>query len=372
MEEVSYSSYQSYLHEQLHYIFNGKYGDTYKNNFLEMSRIVDPARVAFNNSNLTNSGILSEDRIWKKEPKIGYDSWYRCYDSGGNHVFDYEDDVRAVGDFHEGLAWVRIGYNHFKYTDKAGRYILDIGDVYNVGDFHNGHAWIVDSPKKFHFIDKKGNKSTIFEGAWDLHNGYFIVRNGLLYNVLNENFELIGDWSLRIPFVYISHNFEIVNNKVNVRENYLKDYYVRNKYQCVKEDKVINVKYQPVKVYYDRYVLCIDNSCKIYLYDENDNSYTKIDSAKWVEFDDNFIVSQNQFYGDERECSVAYFVYDGGIVDITDYYNYYLKDKDSFTITHGYGKLPTFNEYKNRDSKLMKEDVVGNILGEDTLHRRRF
>ena len=67
-----------------------------------------------------------------------------------------EPYYHAVGDFHEGLAWVRNSEGKFGFIDKQGKLVTQL--IYlKAKDYHKGHAVIRAKDGKWGFIDIKGN-----------------------------------------------------------------------------------------------------------------------------------------------------------------------------------------------------------------------
>lgn len=99
-----------------------------------------------------------------------------------------------------------------------------------------------------------------------------------------------------------------------------------------------NVKYEPIMVYGSRYVLCRHKNGKnLILYDKNSNKYQDIGTAGTIEYDGNFILNYR--------INRVYFMYRNEMIDITEYYCKYLKDKKKI--------------YINRDTIILsKEDFL--------------
>lgn len=375
--EEQYKIYLDNVLRRIFFPYEYDNDNLYINNLKGVKRSVPVSMPKFKTySKASNHGLLSEGLIWKKRSNSYYDNTFEYFDENGEKVLELGKGVICVSDFHDGLASVMDVFSHVIYINKKGEKVIDLGKVAGAGNFENGFTWFTPDNRRFYFLDKNGNKSKKFyQEVWAFNDGYAVVRLGPLYNVVNEKFEEIGNWENRIPRIRKTNNFEFINDKMRVAKNYITDYEVKKTlfgYECTKEDRKINVRCLPVKIYYDRFVLCVDNKCNMFLFDNEKKSYTKVDSAKWVEFDDNFILSKNHFFGTNNDCFVVYFVYDGGIVDITEFYNRHLNERNSFNITPNLGKIMTYNEFLHQDDKFMKEDEIQDIIGEDTMHRRRY
>ena len=329
-----YREYQRYLYHTLDRIFNDKNGIEYSNDIrFEDKDLSDNSNYLYTDSEFNKTDQeYHEGVVWKKTGPY-YNREFALMDENGNELFKL-NGVRVAGSFHEGLAWVIFVDGEVRIVDKKGDTVFTVGKVRDISDFHNGYAVISKNGRRYALINRQGLISNIaFDDIKGFRNGFSIVRRGPFYNVIDTNLKVVGNWQPTIPRIHISHNFNFIGNKMISREDYLKDYNVKKTifgYQCsskLNKDKKINVSYKPLKVYYDKYVLCLDNKKVLYFYDKDSNTYTKIDNVKWVEFDDNFIVGRPHFLGGERNCFVVYFIYDGGIVDITDYYNSYLNGR---------------------------------------------
>ena len=376
-EEYSYEEYQSYLNSELDRIFSGR--ETVPNilnyqNDVVKEEVKNDKRTIYSDIENYHEGIR-----WESEKKDYFTRTYYGYDENNNKVITVKD-AYLVGSFHEGLAWVRYKNGGCNYIDKEGNIAFSIPDATKVYDFHNGFA-IFEKNNKMYFINHYGVVSKNGYTAVDnFENGLAVVRFGNFYNVIDENYNYVHRWEMRVPSIHESYNFRFINNTAYLKHDYLNDYQIKKTilgYECVNlnsktDGNKLRVKYKPVKIYFDKYVLCISNRCILYLYDSENNRYTIIDSAKWVEFNDDFILSRAHFYGDKNTCFVAYLVYDEGIVDITDYYNKNLKNKEYLGIIHGYGRVLTYPEFVRQDEKLGEMEEVGKVFGKDTLHRRRF
>ena len=82
--------------------------------------------------------------------------------------------IENIGDFNEGLAWIRVKTDdknyRYGYIDKKGRLVIPC--IYdNVKDFSEGLARVSEKDWKFGFIDKKGN--TIIPFTLGEHTGSF-------------------------------------------------------------------------------------------------------------------------------------------------------------------------------------------------------
>lgn len=81
---------------------------------------------------------------------------YGFIDKTGRFVI--EPQYEEVGDFHEGLAWTKLG-GKFKYIDKYGKTVLEPDEkCISVGSFHEGLANIYINRSRMEIIDKTGRQ----------------------------------------------------------------------------------------------------------------------------------------------------------------------------------------------------------------------
>ena len=290
-------------------------------------------------------------------------------DQTGERLNDEEYDY--VENFHEGFGIVRVNNKYF-YIDKNGRRINSEG--YDVAkSFNNGIAYVKQGDQRF-YINRSGKKILDFNSykicGMDENGAVKIMQNNqcnaidyetgeLLFLRWYDTLEAVTDYKGRVipgyfftqsfgakpqlqiigdgkiatlivtGKVVITNNLIIADNVVKPRRNEMRDYEVFrgiSGYKCKSSTDNFKIKYQPIKCYGTRYVLCVDNK-QMYLYDRTNNKYIPLGDCIKIEYDDNIIVD-----GTNKKI---YLIYDGNLIDITEYYREHLKGKKGIHITDG-------------------------------------
>ena len=306
------------------------------------------------------------------------------------------DDANS---FHEGYATI-VKDNQHNFIDTNGQLLSS--DIWFdwVGNFKNGYA-IVCKNKEYNFINNKGQflfPNLWFEYAERLDSGCSIVKNNNKYNIVNANGKLLspnlwfnkveGTFENGYAIVYKDNKYNFINingellldnwNPINkkdleirpISKNFieyknrilcitrdLNDFEIRRTllggYRCInnKVNDSYNVKYQPIKIFGIRYTLCLKDK-NIYLYDRILNQYTLLGDIYNIGFDDNFIF--------DRKNNKVYLIYENKeMLDITDYYNRYLKDSNNISINSGVTDIFTRDEFS-----LNKRDEIDKLIEE--------
>jgi len=315
----------------------------------------------------------------------------------------------SIGDFIEGYAWVKKD-DKYNFIDKNGNLIRDEWFDY-VQDFSNGYAVIIERDfyrKRNHaYINKEGKIVTpYYDLLLDFKNGLGLARTDVKFVHINNNY---GSVETNAKFNFFNtnchlisdvwlDNFEYRDNLILVEVNNRKSFivpmngkvfigYKNNLYYkkivFIENDSFINVdgkiipidislgnysvkkhmmgyelfngiikfntKYKPIKIYGERYVLCL-NKNQVYLYDRFKNSYKLLGQASKIIYDNNFIF--------DKEKDKVYFINENELLDITKYYKEKLEG-NSFSITKGIKieNIDTFS-YTNSEEvdKAIKEE----------------
>ncbi len=308
------------------------------------------------------------DMVWNFEngyAKVKKDNKYNFIDTNGNEVSsNWYDEVVT---FKNGYAAVRKG-SKYNFIDTKGNEISD--RWYNAvgGAFVNGYA-IVWKDKKANFIDTKGNEISDrwYDVVCDFENGYAKVRSDDKYNYIDTEgneisdiwFDEVGIFENGYAKVKKDNKYNFINTKgklmslkwyskephiEKVNNSFISD--EKFEYLCIQKDlqdyKVnpillggyicdngnfkFKTKYEPIKIYGLRFILCL-NKRQVILYDKIENTYKTIGHASNIELEDNLII-------DKKEEKV-YFIYENKIIDITTYYNNHLKGKKIVTARKG-------------------------------------
>ena len=327
---------------------------------------------------------------------------YYYVDEIGKRINDevYDD----AEDFHEGLAAVKKGGKWF-YIDRNGKRVNN-EEYDEAGNFYKGIARVKRDGKCFYIT--KNATELHYREAIGMENGAIKVKKNGKYNVVNyETGELLFPrWYDNIDAVYdslgkvipgyfltlssfgaypqlqivhdgkietliivgklvVTNNLFIADNVVKSRINEMKDYEIfrgLSGYRCKSSTDNFKIKYQPIKCYGTKYVLCV-NDKQMYLYNRDNNSYIPLGDCKNIEYDDNIIKDGTN--------NKIYLIYDGNFVDITEYYHEHLEGKE-IHITDGIKGIMSEEEFfvhnftdideaveakkrKNREEKRRKE-----------------
>ena len=285
-------------------------------------------------------------------------------DTNGKPIGDVY--FNQVYDFKDGYARVRDKDKGYNYIDKQGNLVLDKW-VTSATDFKEGMATIVEDldSKLTLFTKNKEKIKTKYRTIDEFVNGYAVVRNqnydqnlidkdGKLvslfwfyrvsdfscgyamvvnrsgndykYNYMDTKGRLAGSWT-KIPY-NLSHTLDEFAPRPNLNNKNLGNYQVTKtllSYRCTNLPDYFTVKYEPVRIYGLRYVLCIDKA-KLILFDRTTNEYKELGYLGFIEFDNYFIYDKNN--------KTVYFMYNDQMIDITDYYKRKLVNCDKLSISH--------------------------------------
>ena len=277
--------------------------------------------------------------------------------------------------------------NRYIIIKKNGKY--NIMDIYGrilspnkwfdfVSTFRNGYATVKIEGKGWNYIDTNGQ--LLFKDFWlnylrDFYEGYALVYkwdNRECYYVVDifgrlyperpiydedEAWAFLQKIRANSKYKYISGNFiKGYKGEVICCTKDLKDYEIQKVllgFKCsnTKVNDSYNIKYQPIKVFGIRYTLCLKKE-DIYLYDRINNEYKLFGNISNIEFDDNFIF--------DKKNNKVYLIYENKMIEITEYYNKYLKNKDSISINSGITDILTREDFSLRNmeeiDKLIQED----------------
>lgn len=243
----------------------------------------------------------------------------------------------AAWSFIDGYARVKLN-NKYNFINIEGKYVKDTwyDEAWN---FCEGYAR-VKQDNKYNFIDKSGKliSETWYDHAYDFNDGYakIITKEG--YNFINSKGELINN---------------LYHNSLFYFNSNLEDYNITSKltgYICENKTTSFKLKYKPYYVLNSFYVLCYKNN-ECYLYNRLDNSYTSL--GKCIN-----ICAINNILFDYKEQKV-YLINDSKIIDITDYYNNNLLEKDNINIRDVKVDILTRDEFS-----ILNMDKIDQIMSE--------
>ena len=196
--------------------------------------------------------------------------------------------------------------------------------------------FIVKIDENSYIIDRNGNviSNLNYESIIISEKicSYVIVKQNGKYNIIDKNGNLLlSKWYDEISFLYSDSVIIKDGNKeyeinISLLKVDLKGYNVKKtalSYKCSKGNDSFKIKYKPIKVFNERYILCRDNN-SVYLYDRNNKKYEKLGTLKSVNYYDNLVTCDDttfiNFNNDE-----AFLIINDNKIDISDYYNENLK-----------------------------------------------
>lgn len=251
--------------------------------------------------------------------------------------------------------------SHFlggQIVDKNGKIITDGDDEYYYS-YTVGKTGAVIAHKsncRYNLIKADGTPVTdiFFDEVYpdSSHDRFISIRNNSQFNFIDvySGKLLFEKWLPHIPYVdKVNKHFIQYNSNFLCIDNYMNDYKVEKKlsgYRCTSKDDTFTVKYTPIKVY-GSLVLCYDKK-KVYMYDKKKNKYEELGPIKYINYDDNFIIDQ--------ENRIVKLIYCDKLIDITDYYIKNIFGKNSITV--------------NRDVVILSKDEF--FQGNEETIRNRY
>lgn len=313
----------------------------------------------------------------------------------------YENAVPFVN----GFAVVKRG-DIYTYIDVTGKPIGATNWYAEAYDFSDNGVARVKNNNKFFFIDTKGNpiNDQRYIDATNFVNDRAIVKldenqqgvidgkgnliSGELYNYIKESYydyvyvikkskcnflniysgQLAGEWK-RISdyagdvyenFLIISRTFMPDTAICTTKD--LNGYIVKKglkEYKCLKGNDSFAVNAEPIRMYGDRYVLCMyyhKYNERLKLYDKVTKEYEELGTCFESFFDENFIICyKNSYEHILSNVDKIYFMYNNQKIDVTKYYKKYLEKGKALHITPGI-KILSKNEYFILHEKEIKDD----------------
>ncbi len=376
MKEKENELYQKYLEEKLDLIFQRKKEQPKNESIKEKHfRVIEKegkynfidenekllSSIWFDNAKEFEDGYAIVTKIIKVSGKYGKEKTIEkdnLIDTNGKLVSNEWYD--AIGYFHDGYAWVKKN-GKYNYIDTNGKLI--------------GNKWYIEADDFDCGIACVTKRHAHFEYAG---MGYKIDHE--MYNIINTKGEVVfKKWfdnpiyiyeELNKSFACLCSSYRLVGVMyipICLSKN-LKDYEVKKfltGYTCTNGKDKFNIKYQPLRIYDSRNILCTDGT-HAYLFDRSLGKYTQLcgtisvmvekahrmSSSRHVsilniEFDENFIF--------DHENKKVYFVYEGQIHDITEYYNKKLKYKENIPIKKGINVLSKNDFFYQQEEKIKKE-----------------
>ena len=312
VDERKIEMYQEYLASKLDLVFNDELGDGKRN--------IVGLRVK------NNVDAHKGDRGYHEGYAI-YENWmgrYDFIDTSGNLMIGGIGVIDYKGDEVEGVMCELV--HNFNYGKALAKRIEREG----------GHYF-------YFFIDDNGRINSLggsFEKAFDYVDGYGRVKRNGKWNYVDADCNyVLPEWvddASDIKFARVR-----VRRGAKIETVYLgmPGYKIRltvGGYICSNENTRFRIKYQPVKVFNERNILCTDR-INYYVFDVVTNKYIKVGPAKDIFYDDNLIF-------DEKKRKV-YLVYNDKLIDITEYYFKNLRNKPRLHINHSLDKILSMEEF---------------------------
>ena len=275
-----------------------------------------------------------------KEGNLTSEIWY-------DRVFNFYDDRARVFDSTRGK---------HNYINRRGELIGGIWYDY-AEDFNEGYAKVRNAIYQYNFIDKEGNLTSEiwYDKVSGFNEGYAKVYNKVRgFNYIGVDRKLLCEWGRKEPIVdkYFLYRANVLMHWKTI-ESDIKDYDVSKNifgYVCKNSSTNIRLKYQPIKFFGTRYILCYSKKTGFMLYDRESKEYESIFVKS---YDDNLII------GDDKK----YLIYDNKKIDITEYYDEHLKGMITIKVHKGINIL-TENEFSVYNSydiiKLLEEEKIRN------------
>lgn len=264
-------------------------------------------------------------------------------DEDGNFIlkeFIFDPNYQMTfGDFHEGLVRIKTGDQEIDYMDTEGN--LMFGTWNKIKD--------KDSSEDEQVLEWTG-KTYLTEG-YDFHDGYAKVERNLRYNLMDHKGELLFPEG----FLALSHVEHGISKEgfsykrtqyihlpgVRIQES-RKGYHITDKYG------EYQIRFQPIHQFNAIYTLCFHYD-KYYIYNRLLNKYIALGDAINITFQDNLIYNAND--------NKILLVYGNSVIDITFYYNEYLKDKKTINITPGIKGLLSEDEFYLHNIKEIEAEL---------------
>ncbi len=200
-------------------------------------------------------------------------------------------------------------------------------------------VWEMELCENGFFLIQIKDKSTLSD-----YKNMFNLKGELISDTWVKGFETLG--------AQANNSFQVAwagkKTIVKCLNKDLAGYQVENRvlggYRLVNSEGVINLKYEPIKVFNSNFILCLKND-KAYLYDKKRNNYEEFCDLTRIEYSDNLL----------RVYDKVYLIYGEHCIDITDYYHRELKEKDSYTIRSNV-EIKSKEQFYIDDEKRVKEE----------------
>lgn len=338
--------YETYLNEKLSLVFNDKIGELSHNvirhKVLNDITKIDYEKLSYIYKKRTYTTILNPSRF--VEGYIISENWH----DGRMDLMDMS------GNFYFGMIYQMP--SHILLPDIYGM-LCKKNELHNVSEgwfLANLEADRYSNLDGYYYfsIQDKNLKIGPFTKAYDFVDGFAVVEKDGKFNVLNHDMRFVFpksyDYITRVDFCRVK-----VRDGIRRKTIYLgmKDYQVKRSgfvYSCSNGKEQFKIRYQPVKMFDDKSVLCFHDN-HYYLFDVNRNIYQKLDPlvVYWTYWNEN--VDTDVFYDDnfiyDKKNKKVYFPYNGKMLDITKYYIAHLVNNTTIRVKRDIGDIKTIDEF---------------------------
>jgi hypothetical protein len=357
LKEKIAEMYETYLNEKLSLVFNGKIGELSHNvirhKVLNDITKVDQEKLSYIFEKGTYTNITFNPSRFV-EGYIILENWY----DGRMDLIDMS------GNFYFGMTYEMPSY--ILMPDVYGK-LCKKNELHNVSEgwfLANLEADRYSNLDGYYYfsIQDKNLKIGPFTKAYDFTDGFAVVEKDGKWNVLNHDMRFVFpksyDYITRVDFGRVK-----VRDGIRSKTIYLgmKDYEVKRSgfgYSCSNGKQQFKIKYQPVKMFDDKTVLCFHDN-HYYLFDVNRNIYQKLDPlvVYWTYWKEN--VDTDVFYDDnfiyDKENKKVYFPYNGRLLDITEFYIAHLANIDKIKVKRDIGDIKTLDEFVSKNFDKVQE-----------------
>ncbi len=271
-----------------------------------------------------------------------------------------KESYDEVSIFKNGFAAVKKD-NKWNFINKSWKLVCKDTWYDELKEFKHGIAG-VKKDGKWNIIDTQGN--VLFDTWYDKidyynYYGYIRVVKDGKYTFVDKNGKLLRDvwYDVNYSDGEINSSFYRVYGPgmgdVISFFDYMHGYQFRKTifgYQCFKDKDQFKVKYEPIAIYGNRFVLCYykDKSTWeriVVLFDRKNNEYKRLGEAPQILIGEHFLFVNKK----------VYFMYEDEMMDITEYYYEHLRNKDKIRITKGLSILSKTDFFCNNEEEIRKK-----------------
>lgn len=217
-------------------------------------------------------------------------------------------------------------------------------------------------------LDSNGNTKKIqyaSHGSYDAKNAKtHKTPIGNVANLEQNSWSIFGYKNINI---YQNKSFIVVDKFGPTRSDVKKEvprfvYYLNKDLKDYKSTKKLlnyelnngkdkyNVKYEPIKIFDNRYTICVIDDI-IYLYDRNNKENTRLGNVKEVSYDNNVIVICSK----DEQIEKVMLIYNEKLMDITEYYKNNLMEVEDYEINNNVEILSKNEFFIKNENDLIKK-----------------